>query len=72
MLVMRFFRQEKILTQMCGNNFMVLKTAPPLVADEHQIRTFVESAERVVADLHNSSAFWSESLSLARRAANVG
>jgi ornithine--oxo-acid transaminase len=72
MLVMRFFRQEKILTQMCGNNFMVLKTAPPLVADDQQIRSFVESAERVVSDMHSSGAFWSESLSLARRAANIG
>jgi ornithine--oxo-acid transaminase len=72
MLVMRFFRQEKILTQMCGNNFMVLKTAPPLVADDQQIRSFVESAERVVSDMHSCGAFWSESLSLGRRAANIG
>ena len=71
MLVMRFFRQEKILTQMCGNNFMVLKTAPPLVADATQIHHFVDAAQQVVSDLHNSTAFWSESLSLARRAMNV-
>jgi ornithine--oxo-acid transaminase len=72
MLVMRLFRKEKTLTQMCGNNFMVLKTAPPLVATEAQIQTFVEAAERVVADVHNSGAFWSESLTLARRAVNLG
>lgn len=71
MLVMRFFRQEKILTQMCGNNFMVLKTAPPLVADSTQIRHFVDAAEQVVSDLHNSTAFWSDSLALARRAINI-
>jgi ornithine--oxo-acid transaminase len=71
MLVMRFFRQEKILTQTCGNNFMVLKTAPPLVANEQQIHTFVKAAENVVSDMHNSIAFWSESLGLARRAVNI-
>lgn len=72
MLVMRLFRSEKILTQMCGNSFMVLKTAPPLVASEEQIRVFVGAAARVVSDMHNSGAFWTESLSLARRAVNVG
>jgi ornithine--oxo-acid transaminase len=30
-IVMRLFREQRILTQMCGNNFMVLKVAPPLV-----------------------------------------
>jgi len=72
MLVMRLFRKEHILTQMCGNSFMVLKTAPPLVATEDQIQAFVNAAESVVSDLHNSGAFWSESLALARRAVNVG
>ena len=72
MLVRRLFRGQKILTQMCGNSFMVLKTAPPLVASERQIRLFVGAAERVVSDMHNSGAFWTESLSLARRAVNVG
>jgi len=72
MLVMRLFRNEKILTQMCGNSFMVLKTAPPLVASEEQIWAFVSAAERVVSDMHNSGAFWTESLSLARRAVKTG
>jgi ornithine--oxo-acid transaminase len=71
MLVMRFFRQQKILTQMCGNNFMVLKTSPPLVADSGQIQHFVDAAEQVVSDLHSSTAFWTDSLALARRAANI-
>jgi ornithine--oxo-acid transaminase len=71
MLVMRLFRQEKILTQMCGNNFMILKTAPPLIVDEEQIHSFVRAAEHVVSDMHNSTGFWSESLGLARRAANI-
>jgi len=32
-LVMRMFRHKNILTQICGNNFMVLKAAPPLVVE---------------------------------------
>jgi ornithine--oxo-acid transaminase len=71
MLVMNLFRREKILTQICGNNFMVLKANPPLVAKEEHIEEFVESAKRVVADVHNSTTFWSDALRLARRAMNV-
>ena len=71
MLVMRLFRREKVLTQMCGNNFMVLKSTPPLVAEDHHIEEFAESVRRVVAEVHNSTAFWSEALGLARRAINV-
>ena len=71
MLVMRLFRQERILTQVCGNDFMVLKSAPPLVAEEEHIDQFVEALGRVVGNLHTSSAFWSDAVSLARRAANI-
>ena len=71
MLVMRMFRQEKILTQICGNNFMVLKSAPPLIAEEAHIERFVNALTTVVDDMHNSTAFWTESLGLARRAMNV-
>ena len=71
MLVMKLFRQQKILTQICGNNFMVLKSAPPLIADETQIERFVKSLTAVVDDMHHSAAFWTESLALARRAMNI-
>jgi len=71
MLVTRFLRRERVVTQICGNNFMVLKTAPPLVAEEEHIEAFVESAKRVVAEIHDSAAFWSDALRLARRAINI-
>ena len=71
MLVMRLFRQEKILTQICGNNFMVLKSAPPLIVEEEQIERFVKALTAVVDDVHRSAAFWTESLALARRAMNI-
>lgn len=71
MLIMRLFRGERILTQVCGNNFMVLKSAPPLVVKEEQIDQFVGSMERVMSDVHSSSSFWTEALSLARRTMNI-
>ncbi len=38
-LVMRLFRDHGILTQICGNDFMVLKVAPPLMISEAQVRS---------------------------------
>jgi len=67
-LVMRLFRDFGFLTQVCGNNFMVLKVAPPLVVEEAQTDAFV-AAVRSVMELANSpGVFWSEALGLARRA----
>ncbi len=71
MVVMRMFTDEKILTQICGNNFMVLKAAPPLIVDESQIEQFVGAMGRVVELIHSSSTFWSDALALARRALNI-
>lgn len=69
--VMRLYRDHGILTQICGNNFLVLKVAPPLVVTEEQIAKFVEAITAVVDLMHNSSSFWAEALGLARRAINV-
>jgi ornithine--oxo-acid transaminase len=70
-IVMRLFRDSGILTQICGNNFMVLKVAPPLVVTDGQIDEFVSAIEDVMELAHSSSAFWSEALGLARRAIHV-
>ena len=45
-LVMRLFRDKGILTQICGNNFMVLKVAPPLAVTGGQMDEFVDVALR--------------------------
>ena len=66
-LVMRLFRDHGFLTQMCGNNFMVLKAAPPLMATHDQIDAFVRAIREVVDDAHSSPSFWSEALGMARR-----
>ena len=71
MVVMRLFRRHGILTQICGNNFMVLKAAPPLIVSEAQIVSFVEAVERVMDDVHSSSTFWSDALGLVRRTVNI-
>jgi ornithine--oxo-acid transaminase len=70
-MVMRMFREKNILTQICGNNFMVLKAAPPLVVSEEQLDEFVEAIRSVVEVADSSATFWTEALNLARRAANI-
>lgn len=67
-VVMHLFRDHGILTQICGNNFMVLKVAPPLVVTEEQMQEFVNAVREVVDLAHSSASFWSEALGLARRA----
>ncbi len=69
-LVMRLFRQG-FLTQICGNNFMVLKVAPPLIVKEQEADEFVTAAKDVVDIMHASGTFWSEALGLARRVVRI-
>ncbi|HVI07763.1 MAG TPA: aspartate aminotransferase family protein [Candidatus Binatia bacterium] len=69
--VMRMFRDHGILTQICGNNFSVLKVAPPLVVTESEMNTFVKGIANVVELAHSSPSFWSEALGMARRAVDI-
>jgi ornithine--oxo-acid transaminase len=71
MIVMRLFREKNILTQICGNNFMVLKVAPPLVVSVQQCDEFVDAIGEVVEAVHSSGAFWSDAIGLAGRALNA-
>ncbi len=71
MLVMRLFRREHVLTQICGNNFSVLKAAPPLIIEEGQLDEFVDAVRRVVGDVHDTNAFWTDALALARRTMDI-
>lgn len=66
-LVMRLFRDHRILSQICGNNFMVLKIAPPLIATDAQLGDFVEAIGYVVDTMHSLASFWSEALQVAGR-----
>ena len=67
-LVMRLFGDHGILSQICGNNFMVLKVAPPLIIEDAQLDRYVDGVGKLVELMHSSGSFWSEALSLARRA----
>jgi ornithine--oxo-acid transaminase len=66
-LVMRLFRDKGMLTQICGNDFMVLKVAPPLIISEQQLDEFVVAIGEIVELMHGGGGFWSEALGLARR-----
>ena len=67
-LVMRLFRDHGILAQICGNDFMVLKVAPPLVVTSSEIAEFVSAVQQVLELAHHPGVFWSEALGLGRRA----
>jgi ornithine--oxo-acid transaminase len=70
-VVMRMFREKGILTQICGNNFMVLKAAPPLMVTVEQLDEFVEGIRDVVEMAQTSPAFWTEALGMVKRAARI-
>ena len=70
-LVMRLFRDQAIFSQICGNNFMVLKVAPALTIKEAQLDEFVDAIDAVVKLMHTSTGFWTEALGMARRVINV-
>ncbi len=70
-LVMRLFRDKGMLTQICGNDFMVLKVAPPLIVTEGQIEEFAAALAEVVHMMHSGGGFWSEALGMARRVVNL-
>jgi len=67
-LVARMFREQGLLCQICGNDFMVLKVAPALVVSDEQLDRFVEGLHGVVTKMHSSPGFWAEGLAMAKRA----
>ncbi len=71
-LVMRMFRDQNIVTQICGNNFMVMKVAPPLMVTEGQIDEFVAAITSVVDVVHNSGSFWDDALGMVREVISTG
>jgi acetylornithine/succinyldiaminopimelate/putrescine aminotransferase len=47
MLVKTLFEEAKILSQMAGNNYMVIKSLPPLIISKEQLLSYVGGIERV-------------------------
>jgi ornithine--oxo-acid transaminase len=66
-LVMHLFHDRGFLTQICGNNFMVLKVAPPLTVTEDQLEQFVAAIGDIVELMHSGGRFWWEALGMASR-----
>jgi ornithine--oxo-acid transaminase len=64
---MRLSRDHRILSQICGNNFIVLMLAPPLVVEDAHLDRYVEAIAQVVELMHTSATFWSEASQLAGR-----
>ena len=69
MIVRYLFRRHRILTQICGNGFDVLKVAPPLTVQPASLATFVGAMRDTMEQIHSSSGFWTDALALAARAA---
>jgi len=70
-IVMRLYRDHSILTQICGNNFMVLKAAPPLNVPDESLEAFIRGLTDVLEAVHSSKRFWQGALELAGRAIRV-
>jgi ornithine--oxo-acid transaminase len=68
MVVRSLFRDEGILTQMCGNNYHVVKASPPLTSSDEEIGRFLEGFERVLERIHSGLGFWTQGLLIAGKA----
>jgi hypothetical protein len=56
-MVLRMFREKQVPTQICVNDFMVLKAAPPQIATAEQLDEFVRAIRGVVELAELSPAF---------------
>jgi len=69
MVIKALFEQGKILSQMAGNNYLVIKSLPPLVLSEAQLLQYASALERVCEMVVNDkAAFWSQGLKIASKA----
>jgi len=70
-IVMRLFSEKNILTQICGNNFMVLEATPPLTVTSEQSDEVIHGIRDAVELAETSPKFWTEAVAMARRAAKI-
>jgi acetylornithine/succinyldiaminopimelate/putrescine aminotransferase len=69
MVVKTLFEQEKILSQMAGNNFMAIKSLPALVITEVQLSRYVSALENVCERMvQEKASFWAQGLRIATNA----
>ena len=68
-MVKALFEQGKVLSQMAGDNYLVIKSLPPLVLSEAQLFQYASALERVCEMVVNDkTAFWSQGLKTAAKA----
>lgn len=73
MVVKSLFEREKILSQMAGNNFMAIKSLPPLIITEAQLQRYAAGLENICELVHHDkTAFWSQGLKIATKALGRG
>lgn len=69
MVVKTLFQESKILCQMAGNDYLSIKSLPPLIISEAQISRYAEGVEQVCEMIANDKKkFWSQGLSIAGKA----
>ncbi len=64
-MVVRTMFKNKVLTQVSGNDHMVMKACPPLTATEEDIDTFVHALDTTMRSFHSGAGFV-EGLKIAR------
>ncbi len=70
MMVRKLFREGKILTQVCGNNYMVIKACPPLISIDADIKYFVNALDQALESFHSGDGF-KEGIAIGRKVLNL-
>lgn len=69
MVVKSLFDSGKVLSQMAGNDYLSVKSLPPLIVSEAQVTRYAEALEHVCEMITNDKAkFWNHGVSLAAKA----
>jgi ornithine--oxo-acid transaminase len=69
MIVKTLFERGRVLSQMAGNNFMAIKSLPPLIITTEQITRYAAAIEEVCHLIENEkTTFWSQGLKIAAKA----
>ena len=56
-MVVRMMFKNKVLTQVSGNNHMVIKACPPLTATEEDVDIFVNALDMTMKSFHSGAGF---------------
>lgn len=66
MVIKTLFEQGQVLSQMAGNDYMTIKSLPPLIISEQQVLKYAAAFEQVCYMLtHEKTKFWAQGLSIA-------